>query len=595
MSYLKSISCHIPLFFLFVFIFLITNVYAQKFQQDYFRSPITVPLSLSANFGEIRPNHFHAGIDIRTQQREGLPILAMADGYISRIKIQSYGYGKMLFVNHPNGYTSVFAHLSGYSPAIAKYLKENQYKQEVFEIDLSPDKELFKVKKGDTIAFSGNTGSSAGPHIHFEIRETKSEWVVNPLLTGFDIKDHVAPTINKIRFYPLEQSTVFEVIRAGRKGNITTVYFEPFDLAVTGTNGKYQLTGIKSIKVKGTFGVAITTSDRMDNTGFKCGVYSITLKTWKEIIFKSTLESMNFYDIRYVNAHIDYEQSIAGKGEYQRMFLLPNNHLPIYQVNKDRGWIKLKPNDSMYLTVEVADIHNNTSSMVLKVAYLNKAVTSRKIPSEPDSNIYKKIPYDRPSFFKTNDIELYFMANTFYDTLRMLYRKMPKIPKTFSDRYMIGSCKIPVQDYFTIKIRATNLPERLRSKALIASFGAKGGMLSYGGSYKDGFIESKIRNFGTFAIGVDTIAPNIKPLNIQENSHMEKFQSIKVKISDEFSGIRNYKGSIDGKWILMEYDKKSQILIYSFDNTLKSGLHNFCLEVTDNKDNVKTICLNFYK
>jgi len=584
-------------FFLFVvFIFSsINNVYSQTFAKDYFISPITIPLSLSASFGEIRPNHFHAGLDIRTQQKEGLPILAIADGYVSRIMIQSYGYGKMLYVNHPNGYTSVFAHLSGFAPEIEAYLKENQYAEETFEIDLRPEKDMFKVRKGDTIAFSGNTGSSAGPHIHFEIRETKSEWVVNPLLAGFNIQDHIPPIITKLRFYPLEQETVFEVVTIDKKGNITKIYYEPFDLGVTVINGKYQLSGVKSIKVKGTFGIGVSTKDRMDNTSFKYGVYSITLKTWKEIVFKSTMQSMNFYDIRDVNAHIDYEQAIEGKGEYQRMFLLPNNHLPIYQVNKDRGRIKLKPNDSLYLTLEVADIHNNISSLIFKVAYLNKELPLQKPVIQNDTNLFKKLAYDKPSYFKTKNLELYFMANSFYDTVYMLYRKMPKIPKIYSERYVIGSYKIPVHDYFTIKIRSADLPERLRSKALIASVAGNGQMVAYDGLYKDGFIESKIRNFGIFAIAVDTVAPIIIPLNIKENSHMESIPIIKVKISDEFSGIGSYRGTIDGKWILMEYDKKSHLLVYKFDSKLSPGLHNFCLEVKDKKDNSKSISLNFYK
>jgi hypothetical protein len=583
--------------FLVFFIFSLSSGYGQKLTEGYFGSPLAVPLSLSASFGEIRPNHFHAGIDIRTQQREGLPILAMADGYISRIRIQSYGYGKMLYVNHPNGYTTFFAHLLGYAPAIEKYLKENQYKQETFEIDLLPDKDMFKVKKGDTIAFSGNTGSSAGPHIHFEIRETKSDWIVNPMLAGFDIPDNIAPSIKKIRFYPLEPTTVFEVVSAGKKGTVTKTHSEPFDVGVTSANGKCNLTGIKSIKVNGTFGVGISTSDRMSNTGFRFGVYSITLKTWKEVIFKSTLETMNFYDIRYVNAHIDYEVALEGKGEYQRMFLLPNNHLPIYQVNNNRGRIKLKPNDSMYLTVEVADFHKNATSLVFKVGYLNKVPTPAKPVAKvkSDSNQYKKIPYDRPSFFKTKDIELYFMQNSFYDTVNMLYRKMPKVPKTYSDRHIIGSYKIPVHDYYTIKIRANALPEHLRSKAVIASVGAKGHLASYDGVYKDEFVESKIRNFGAFAIAVDTIAPVITPLNIKEKSQLANVKSIRVKISDDFSGIASFRGTIDGKWILMEYDKKYKLLVYTFDETITTGLHNFCLEVTDNKNNVKNICLNFYK
>jgi hypothetical protein len=568
---------------------------AQNFGRDYFIPPVAIPLSLSASFGEIRPNHFHAGIDIRTQQREGIPILAMADGYISRILIQSFGYGKMIYVSHPNGYTTVFAHLSGFPPEIEAYLKKNQYAQETFEIDLRPDPALFKVKKGDMVAYSGNTGSSAGPHIHFEIRDTKSEWVVNPLLAGFDIEDHEPPVITKLRFYPLEQKTVFEVVTAGKKGSNTKLYYEPFDLNVVAVNGKYQLSGIKSIKVRGTFGVALTTKDRMDKVYFKYGVYSITLKTWKEIIFKSTLQSMNFYDIRDVNAHIDYEQAIEGKGEYQRMFLLPNNHLPIYQVNKDRGRIRLKPNDSLYLTVEVADIHNNMSSMIFKVGYLNREVPMPKAEKPADTLVYKRFPYDRPSFYKTKNLELYFMANTFYDTLNMLYRVLPKLPKIYSERHVIGSYKIPLHDYFTIKIKAGSLPEKLRSKAVIAGVSQNGALTSYDGQYKDGFIESRIRNFGTFAIAVDTIVPVITPLNIREKSHMEAVSAIKVRISDDFSGIGSYRGTIDGKWILMEYDKKSHLLVYKFDSDLESGLHTFCLEVKDKKDNSKSVSLNFYK
>jgi len=258
----------IKFFTLFIIQFLISIGFSQTLEQypkDYFRSPLDIPLLLSGNFGELRNNHFHSGLDIKTQGVEGQKVYAVADGFVSRIRIMPIGYGKIIYITHPNGYTSAYAHLQQFKGELAKEVKRYQYANETFEMDYYPPDTLLKVKKGDVVALSGNSGSSGGPHLHFEIRETVSEYAVNPLLFGFDIKDDVKPVIKSISVFPLNDTSYVNNRNATQ------------EFGIIGSNGNYQLSNNVIITAYGQIGVGINTYDQQSGASNQNGVYSIML------------------------------------------------------------------------------------------------------------------------------------------------------------------------------------------------------------------------------------------------------------------------------------------------------------------------------
>ncbi|MBI2281845.1 MAG: M23 family metallopeptidase [Bacteroidetes bacterium] len=267
----------------------------EQYPKDYFRSPLDIPLILSGNFGELRNNHFHSGLDIKTQGVEGLKVYAIADGFVSRVKISPIGYGKIIYITHPNGYTSAYAHLQQFKGELAKEIKRYQYANETFEMDYYPPDTLLKVKKGDIIALSGNSGSSGGPHLHFEIRETVSEYAVNPLLFGFDIKDDVKPVIKSIILFPLNDTSFVNDKKVSQ------------EFTVTGTNGNYQLLTKLPINVYGQIGVGINTFDQQSGASNQNGVYEVMLFEDNNLICKTELSSFSFDHTRALNSMIDYE------------------------------------------------------------------------------------------------------------------------------------------------------------------------------------------------------------------------------------------------------------------------------------------------
>src|SRR5690606_21178437 len=315
-----AISLYIPFSFfnmkliLFFLFFTSTILSAQNnYPQDYFGSPLEIPLILSGNFAELRSNHFHSGLDLKTQQRIGLKVLAAADGYVSRIKIQHYGYGKTLYVTHPNGYTTVYAHLSEYSSIIEAYVKKHQYEVESYEIEMFPATGELLVSKGELIAYSGNTGGSGGPHLHFEIRD-KDELPMNPLLFGYDIKDTSKPVISSLYVYPLgEGSSVNNSLRR-QKLKLTLL-----------KNGDY---GAESVTALGDIGFAINTFDRQDLAANANGVYNIQTFINGSQNFEVDFRKFSFDETNRLNRFIDYEHFKTAKERIQKLFN-DNNDLSI--------------------------------------------------------------------------------------------------------------------------------------------------------------------------------------------------------------------------------------------------------------------------
>jgi hypothetical protein len=287
------------------------------YPQNYFRNPLDIPISLAGSFGELRPNHFHSGIDIKTNSRENLNVYAVADGYVARIRVSANGFGNALYINHPNGYTSVYGHLNAYNPVIALYLKNMQYAKESFEVDLFPQAHELPVKKGDIVALSGNTGSSGGPHLHFELRETKTEITINPQLFGYEIEDRVPPAIQAIKLYPLSNSSAINGLNNSAS------------FLVKGKAGNYTLAVSNPIEAHGNIVMGIITSDAQTSAGEKNGVYSIEIKMDGKRYYFHELDKFGFNETRGINSHIDYEERMKSKNTIQRSCVAPNNHLSI--------------------------------------------------------------------------------------------------------------------------------------------------------------------------------------------------------------------------------------------------------------------------
>ena len=535
-----------------------------------FRQPLDImPPALAGSFGEIRGNHFHSGIDFRTNQREGYPVYAVADGYISRLRVQNSGFGQALYLNHPNGYTTVYGHLQRFAPKIATVVKNLEYEKKSFEIDEFPDATLIPVRKGEIIAWSGNRGSSGGPHLHFEIRDTKTEETINPQFFGINIPDNIPPMIHGLYVYRLNGKTFNESTPKQAIG-------------ISGSNGNYK--AIAPISLTGEVGFGIVVTDRHNGLSGTNGVYSIQLELDGKMIYTSALERFSFENSKAINSHIDYPTYINTKRSIQKSFVDPGNPLKIYSGLVNSGKINFNDGVSHQLRYIITDSKGNSSVLPFTVNAGSAPIAAVTVPA---GIIY---PYGKVNEFNNDEIKLVLPQGTLYNDLNFAYKKLPKpAGNAYSAIHQIHNRYTPLHTGFDLWIKADALPENLRDKALIVSTGGS----SQGGSFDNGYLKATPKNFGSFYIAVDTIAPRVIPVNIANGKSMSGLSKMTFKISDNLSGIKSFNGYIDGKWVLMEFDAKSATLWHSFDERTTPGNHDFKLIVSDLKNNVKSFEINF--
>lgn len=540
----------------------------QKYPQSYFRPPVDFKMLLSGTFGELRADHFHSGIDIKTEGVSGKKVHAVADGYIARISVSGTGFGKALYMVHPNGYTSVYGHLSKFAEPIDKYVRSEQYKREQFKVTLYPPKEMFVINKGDVIALSGNSGGSDGPHLHFEIRDSGSEIPINPLLFGFKVKDLIRPKITGFRLYPMEANS--EVM--GKN--------EDRDLKVEGWGLNYRIGKNDTINVSGKIGFGIQAHDLLNDSNNKNGVYSIEFKIDSNLIYSHHLEKFSFNESKYINSLIDYAEYVGSKKRYQRTIIDPGNRLNIYDIVENQGTFNFS--DSLFhpFVFELKDAQGNTSRLsgVLK----SSPVKDHIIQTIVTENWFD---FDTENEFKTENIELHFDKGSFYRSFEFCYDSSIAPPEAYSDLHKIHQKSFPVHRPYDVKIKTLNLPENFEQKALIAKM-EDGKIGAVGGSYKDGFVVGKLGSFGDYLIVVDTIAPEIKALNIHDGKKISGYKRISFEVKDELSGIGSFRGTLNGKWILLDDDPKNNRLTYQIDERMNKGINHLRLEVKDNKDNL---------
>ena len=548
-------------------VILLTNV--NLIAQNY-TAPFDFKILLSGTFGELRGNHFHAGIDIKTEGVEGQKVKTIADGYISRIKVSTLGYGKVIYITHPEtGHTSVYAHLQKFSNKIDSIVKKEHYKKESFEINLFPNKDALKVKQGEIIALSGNSGGSGGAHLHFEIRDTKTEHPINPLQFGFNIADNIPPTLSKLKIYAFDTT----LINGYRKSKI---------INIKKTNNKYSIDETPTIN--GSFALGISTYDKLNGSYNKNGVYSIKVCVDSSICYKFTVDELDFSTSRYINAHIDYKEKKESNKKYHRCYKLPHNKLTNYSDIINEGIINIKDTLSHLITLEVTDIYGNISDLQFNVKSTNNPFLSR-CPL-PKDTINTPFSLDKVNIFKKENMELHMQTFSLYEPLMFHYNTIDSVDGVYGKVHQVHYDNTPVHKKYVLSLKA-EIADSLKARSYIATTDLKGNFWYIGGKWTNGFIKTKTREFGNFCIITDTMIPEIKGVNIYPGKIFNTQSTIKCTIKDKDSGIKNYRGEIDGKWILMDYDYKKNLLIFDIDKNISKGKHTFTLEVEDNVGNKK--------
>jgi len=535
---------------------------------NYFRSPVDYSFSLSGSFGEIRQNHFHSGIDIRTGGVQGKPVYAVADGYVTRINVSPSGFGKALYIAHPNGYTSVYGHLKSYAGNIGSWIRAFQYKQESFAVDTEVPQGLLKVKKGDVIAYSGNSGSSGGPHLHFEIRDSRTQETIDPLEFGIKTADATPPQIRWIKIYPMDDNAM--VNQAS----------QPVLMAVSGRDGVYSLKSTDTVTVSGNIIFGIETLDYAGSSGLHTGVHTIQLAVDGVQVYSHSLDHFLFSETRYVNSLMDYPAFIRNKQKIQRSYIAPNNKLSAYGKVINRGIINFSDRRSHQIQYTVLDVFGNSAKLVFFVKS-NPPSANAGIKKVPAPNSVQQFKCKSDNLFERNDIQFSLPEGALYEDLNFEYTASPPAQGVFSRVHHLQNQFVPLQTFCTLSIRPVNLPKNLMDKALIVKMGAGNYFSSAGGKYENGKVTTQIRDFGDYAVSVDTTSPVIRPVNIFNNKKVGKQSTIAVKITDNLSGIKTYRATLNGRWILMDYDLKSHQLTYVFDEHIHPGKNVFLLTVTD--------------
>ncbi|MDH6534954.1 M23 family peptidase [Parabacteroides sp. 52] len=519
-------------------------------------NPLEFPIQLSGNFGELRSNHFHSGIDFKTQQVEGKPVHAVQEGYVSRISVSPWGYGNALYLTHPDGTTTVYAHLLRFAKHIMQYVKEQQYEQESFPVNLLLDPEQFPVQQGEVIALSGNTGSSGGPHLHFEVRDTQTEELMDPLLFyKKQIKDTTPPRIHGIMVYA---QTGEGVVNGSNKK-------QEFKL-INKKNGRPVLSA--HIEAWGKIGLAVKAYDYMDNNHNIYGVKSIRLLMDSLVVFQSDIEGFALDDTRYLNSFTDYAEWVNNRSFYMKSFIEPGNRLPFLKA-LNRGYLVIDQERTYHLLYQLADIFGNTTELAVEIKGKKQIIP----PPDPDTECFYRAGENR---FGAKGIRLTIPRGNLYTDLYFRY-KVKEEENGLAPVHILHDSPLALHQKASLSLRLRQ--DTLENKQIYGIVRIHNGKRTWiGGTYRKGWIDATIRELGAYTLAADTLPPTLTP--IQPESWKKKQEFI-FRLSDNLSGIKTYRGEIDGQYILFEMNSRSVIRYRLDKERIERGTHILTLTATD--------------
>jgi len=555
------------------FLFFCASIFAQvDYPKDYFRSPLDIPMQLSGNFGELRPNHFHAGFDLRTQQKEGLKVYAVADGYVSRIKVSTFGNGKTIYINHPNGYTSVYGHLKMANGEIENYIKRTHYKEQSFEIEMFFKPDEVVVKKGEVIAFSGNTGSSEGPHLHFEFRDSATEFIINPMLFGFNefLNDTKSPVVSGVYVYPLNSKTT---VNHSKRPLLLNVSLQK--------DGTYLA---DKVVANGSIGFGISAHDSDDVSFNNNGVYKVQSFYNGKPNFGYEFNTYSFDDMRYINALIDYSRYKKMQQRVQKLFMKSPYNLSFITADENKGVLQVLPNLASLYRIEVSDFFGNKKTIAIPIRY--DLLSTTISPENIHSTFFVKANND--SNFTLANMSVFFPAGTFYEDFDLNF-------DVKNDTLLLHEDTVPAHTNFTISIEDTKSTEAQREKMFIGRI--EGKKINYNPTYrKDSIFNTKVKILGKYTLVSDTIAPKINMAVPVEGKWISEQKTIQLSIYDDLSGIKSYNGYLNGEWVLLEYDNKTRKLTHFFSDAIfADGANDLKVVVSDNVGNSTTFETRFFR
>jgi hypothetical protein len=543
----------------------ISQIFPEKnYPKGYFQWPVDAKIALAANFGELRPNHYHMGLDCKTDQVQNKRVFAAADGYIAKVKIEPSGFGRCIYINHPNGLTTIYAHLNNFNPALEKYVTEQQYKLQSWQIFIDIPADLFPVKKGQFIAYSGSTGGSEGPHTHFEIRDTKTDKVLNALLFGFPITDNIPPDVLRLAVYDRSISTYEQTPKIYSLRKINGVYTPPASLLVEHTN-----------KVS----FAITAYDRYIGSTHQNGIYQAVLYDNEKPVVGFDIDSISYDQTRDVNAHIDYKLKNSGGPYVQHLSRLPGYNESIYKEISGDGVIDISDDSLHQIKIAVIDAYGNTSYVKFSV----RGTVSDKERNALDSSRMENPDEFLPgciNVFENNEIAFYLTEKNLYDSIRFTYKVLPaNSPDGVSDIFELYNGNIPMHGYFPIKIKG-NVSDSFKDKIVMERYWGAKKEFAKADDEGNSWYRSDFRDFGYFKLLLDTIPPTIRSLGFYDGMNCAGVHRLAFSITDNSKDIKNFRAELDGNWLRFTNDK-NLAYIYDFDEHCPKGSHVLKISAED--------------